>query len=364
MPHVLFTGGGTAGHVTPNVALIEAVKAKGWSASYVGSKDGIENEIISRVDVPFTSISSGKLRRYFSWENFIDPFRVLIGVIQSIGICLREKPDVVFSKGGFVSVPIVIAAWCCRVPVISHESDVTPGLANRITYPFCKKICVTFDETARHLPGHKVVAAGTPVRKTLLEGLKERGLAAFGFSGEKPLLLAFGGSLGAQVINDQLIAAAEELSRDFDIVHIVGEGNLTEDSDGDIQNGDIQNGYIQKEYLHEEFGDVLAAAEVVVSRAGANSLYELLITRKPHLLIPLSRAASRGDQLVNAETFERLGFSKVLYEEELDADRFVRAVRELHEHKDVMVHKLEGFERRDSVAIILEELEKAVNNND
>lgn len=351
MPHLLFTGGGTAGHVTPNVALIEAAQAKGWSVGYVGSRDSIEEEIIGRMDIPFHAVSSGKLRRYFSWENFIDPFRIMWGLVQAIGICRVEKPDVVFSKGGFVSVPVVVAAWCCRIPVIIHESDVTPGLANRIAYPFCRKICVTFDETAKRLPRHKVLVSGTPVRNTLREGLPERGLAALGFSGDKPVLLAFGGSLGAKVINDQLSTAAGELAHFFDIVHIVGEGNLTGDRDG----------YVQREYLHEEFGDVLAASSVVVSRAGANSIYELLISRKPHLLIPLSRAASRGDQLVNAETFERLGYSKVLYEEELGNERFVRAVKELYEHKDAMVHKLEGFEVRDSLAIIIGELEGAIS---
>jgi len=349
MPRVLFTGGGTAGHVTPNVALIEAAQLKGWSVFYVGSKNGIENEIISRLGVPFKSIATGKLHRYFSWENFIAPFMVLLGIIQSLGICIREKPDVVFSKGGYVSVPVAIAAWLCRIPVISHESDVTPGLANRVIYPVCRKICVTFAETVQFLPMSKVVVSGTPVRASLLAGNAVAGFEALGLSGDRPLLLVFGGSTGARAINQQVTAVADRLVIDFDIIHLVGEGNLSGE-------GEAPGGYLQREYLHEEFGDVLAASSLVVSRAGANSIYELLVTRKPHLLVPLTRAASRGDQLVNAETFERRGYSKVLYEEELNDESFIMAVNELYEHRQKIQQNLGSFEVKDSVAIILDQM--------
>ena len=309
MARVLFTGGGTAGHVTPNIALLEAATDRSWEVAYVGSADGIEREMIGALGIPYYTVASGKLRRYFSWQNCIDPFFVFWGLVQSVALCLRLRPDAVFSKGGFVSVPIVVAAWLLRIPVISHESDVTPGLANRLTYPFCKKVCVTFEATVRFLPKGKVSVTGTPVRRSLVAGDAAVGLGFLGFSGEKPVLLVFGGSLGAATINNQTRRALPVLVQDFDVVHVVGNGNL---------NGSIEEPcYVQKEFIGDQFGHVLAAATIVVSRAGANSVYELLMTRKPHLLIPLGKAASRGDQLDNAGAFAGLGFSRVLDEEAL-----------------------------------------------
>ena len=359
---VLFTGGGTAGHVTPNIALIEAARTRGWQVSYAGSGKGIEREMMARIDVPFRAVASGKLRRYFSWENFIDPFRIAWGVLQSLWLCLSVKPDVVFSKGGFVSVPVVVAAWLCRVPVISHESDVTPGLANRIAFPFCTRICVTFDETAQYLPAGKVVIAGTPIREALVQGDTTAGLRHLGLGTDlsnepgdkKPLLLVFGGSLGSKVLNDQVLAVLPRLLEKFNLVHIVGAGNEQERGE---EGGESSGHYVQREFLHDEFGDVLAAADVVVSRAGANSLYELMATRTPHLLIPLSRAASRGDQIVNAETFTRRGFSRMIEEGELTNDRFVEQIFAVYEQREEIIRTLETFEIKDSVTIILDLLE-------
>lgn len=352
MPKILFTGGGTAGHVTPNMALIEETRRRGWLCSYVGSSAGIEFEMISALDVPFHGISSGKLRRYFSWQNFIDPFFVIWGFLQSLVICLRERPDTVFSKGGFVSVPVVAAAWLLRIPVISHESDVTPGLANRLTYPFCRKICITFDETKRYLPEGKVVVAGTPVRSALLSGDADRGRNFLEFDGGKDILLVFGGSLGARVINDQVRAVLDQLLENFDVVHVAGVG--------EVDDALHQAGYVQKEFIREEFGDVLAAASLVVSRAGANSLYELFVMRKPHLLIPLTLAASRGDQIDNATTFERLGFSRVIPEETLSNNGFLEATIRLQHDQESVRQKLASFEVRDSVALIMDEIEQLI----
>ncbi len=352
MPKILYTGGGTAGHVTPNIALIEETRRRGWLCSYVGSKSGIEYEMISALDVPFHGISSGKLRRYFSWQNFIDPFFVVWGFLQSLVICLKEKPDAVFSKGGFVSVPLVAAAWFLRIPVVSHESDVSPGLANRLTYPFCRKICVTFDETKRYLPEGKVVAAGTPVRSALLAGDAGRGTQFLGFDGNKDILLVFGGSLGARVINEQVRAVLGQLLENFDVVHVAGVGEVDDSLN--------RSGYVQKEFVREEFGDVLAAASLVVSRAGANSLYELFVMRKPHLLIPLTLAASRGDQIDNASTFERLGFSRVIREETLSDDGFLEAVNQLQNDQESIRQTLAAFEVRDSIALIMDQIEQQI----
>ncbi len=357
MPRVLFTGGGTAGHVTPNIALLEAAIGKNWELAYVGSTAGIEREMIGALGIPYYPVASGKLRRYFSWQNFIDPFFILWGMLQSIVLCLRLRPDAVFSKGGFVSVPLVVAAWLLRVPVISHESDVTPGLANRLTYPFCRKICVTFEATVRYLPRGKVNVTGTPVRQSLVAGDAAAGLEFLGFSGEKPVLLVFGGSLGAATINNQARRALPVLLQEFDVVHVVGNGNLETSIE--------QPGYVQKEFIGEQFGHVLAAAAVVVSRAGANSLYELLMTRKPHLLIPLGKAASRGDQLDNARVFADLGFSRVLYEEALTGDDksddvFVESVKDVLVHSEEITARLQSFEIKDSVNLIIELIQESV----
>ena len=346
---ILFTGGGTAGHVTPNLALIEVAREKGWQMLYVGTKSGIEREMIGRVGIDYHPIASGKLRRYFSWQNFIDPFRILWGLVQSVWICVRQKPDLVFSKGGFVAVPVVVAAWLLRIPVISHESDVTPGLANRLTYPFCRKICVTFEETTRHLPLKKTVCTGTPVRNALLRGDPAAGVSFLGLGSDKPLLLVFGGSLGAQVINHQIRSVLPALLIVFNIVHVVGRGNVATLA--------ATPGYVQKEFIDEGFGDVLAAASVVVSRAGANSLYELIATRTPHLLIPLSRAASRGDQIVNASTFSAKGFSLVLEEAQLTDERFLEAVFSLYEDRDVYGQQMQTYEVKDSVELIFAEIQ-------
>jgi UDP-N-acetylglucosamine--N-acetylmuramyl-(pentapeptide) pyrophosphoryl-undecaprenol N-acetylglucosamine transferase len=369
MPRVLFTGGGTAGHVTPNIALLEAAKSKSWEVAYVGSAEGIEREMIGAMGVAYYSVSSGKLRRYFSWQNFIDPFFILWGILQSLVLCFRWRPDVVFSKGGFVSVPVVVAAWLLRVPVISHESDVTPGLANRLTYPFCRKICVTFEATVPYLPEGKVKVTGTPVRRSLIAGDAKAGLAFLGFSGEKPVLLVFGGSLGAAMINNQVRRVLPALIQDFDVVHVVGNGNLDTsiEEPGHVKSN-VQSylqSYVQKEFIGEQFGHVLAAAAVVVSRAGANSLYELLMTRKPHLLIPLGKAASRGDQLDNARVFAELGFSRVLYEEALTGskksdDAFVESVKDVLDHREEITARLESFEIKDSVNLIIELIQESV----
>jgi UDP-N-acetylglucosamine--N-acetylmuramyl-(pentapeptide) pyrophosphoryl-undecaprenol N-acetylglucosamine transferase len=361
MLRVLFTGGGTAGHVTPNIALLEAAIGKNWDVAYVGSNAGIEREMIGGMGIPYHAVESGKLRRYFSWQNFIDPFFILWGMLQSVVLCLRLKPDAVFSKGGFVAVPLVVAAWLLRIPVISHESDVTPGLANRLTYPFCRKICVTFEATLRYLPGGKVNVTGTPVRQSLVAGDAAAGLKFLGFSGEKPVLLVFGGSLGAAKINNQVRRALPVLLQKFDVVHVVGNGNL----DPSIEQPGSGKRYVQKEFIGEQFGHVLAAASVVVSRAGANSLYELLMARKPHLLIPLGKAASRGDQLDNARVFADLGYSRVLYEEALLGDgkledAFVESVKEVFDHREEITARLQSFEIKDSVNLIIELIQESV----
>jgi UDP-N-acetylglucosamine--N-acetylmuramyl-(pentapeptide) pyrophosphoryl-undecaprenol N-acetylglucosamine transferase len=317
---ILFTGGGTAGHVTPNLSLVEACRERGWEALYAGSAQGIERELIAPFGIPYYAVASGKLRRYLALANFLDPLRVLAGVWQSFWLCGRLKPDAVFSKGGFVAVPVVAGAWLRGVPVVIHESDMTPGLANRLCAPFARRVCVAFEPALHHFPG--ALLTGTPLRRDLLEADPSRGLRRLGFEAGRPVLLVVGGSLGALRINQALRQALPDLLRDFQIAHLCGAGHLDPSLDA-------TPGYRQFEYLREGYGDVLSCADLVVSRAGANALSELLAARKPNLLIPLPAAASRGDQIDNARHFATLGYSRVLLQEQLTAARLTRAVHRL-----------------------------------
>ena len=322
---IILTGGGSAGHVTPNLALLPQLLAEGIEVHYIGTADGIERTILSeRKDVTYHIISSGKLRRYFSWKNFTDPFRVMRGLFQARRVMREVKPAAVFSKGGFVSVPVVIAAHGKHIPVVTHESDYTPGLANKINAKFADKICVTFEDTLAHV-GAKGVHTGTPIRPELYQGDKERGLAFLGFNDKKPVLLIMGGSLGASVVNDAVRAALPKLLISYDIVHLCGKGKVEERLN--------QPGYRQFEYVNEELPDVLAATDVVVSRAGANAVFEFLALSKPALLIPLPRSASRGDQIINAGYFARKGFAMVLEQESLTPETLLDAVNDLYDRR-------------------------------
>jgi len=324
------TGGGTAGHVTPNLALIPKLKDMGYEVKYIGTADGIERRIIEGEKIEYYVISSGKLRRYFDIKNFTDPFKVVAGLWQSYKIIKEEKPDVVFSKGGFVAVPVVIGAFLNKVPVIAHESDITPGLANKISAPYCTKVCVTFPESLKAIKGNKGVLTGTPIREELFQGSKILGLRACGFDGKKPVLMIMGGSLGARAINETIRKSINKLLINYDVIHICGKGNLDEK----LKNA---AGYKQFEYVNEELPNLMAAADIVVSRAGANSIFEFLALKKPTLLIPLSAKSSRGDQILNAASFEKSGYSMVIQDEELNEELLLSKLEELEKNKGKLI---------------------------
>lgn len=326
MKTIVMTGGGTSGHVTPNIALIPELKALGYHIEYIGSKNGMEKQLIEAEGIPYHAISTGKLRRYFSMKNFSDIFRVMGGFTQSLSLMRKIKPDLVFSKGGFVSCSVVWAAWLCRVPVVIHESDITPGLTNKLSMPFAQKVCYTFPESGKHIPQQKAVLTGIPIRKALLEGNKATGRMICGFDDTKPVLLVIGGSQGAVRINETVRKGLGRLLKDFNICHICGKGNIDEQ----YQN---VKGYKQFEYIRDELPHLFALSDIIVSRAGATTLFEILALKKPNLLIPLSRQASRGDQILNAESFKKQGFSMVLPEEELTPDNLVKRVKELYENR-------------------------------
>jgi len=321
---IVLTGGGTAGHVTPNLALLPYLFKDNWEIHYIGTKDGIERDLVSRFEyVRYHSIQSGKLRRYADVKNLTDPLKVLLGIAQSLFLINKIKPAVVFSKGGFVSVPVCITGFLTSVPVIIHESDLTPGLANRIASKFATKICTSFPETVSMFQGRDCVFTGTPIRDELMRGDAEKGRSFCGFSKDKPVILIVGGSLGAQAINRCVRENIPKLLKNFNIAHICGKNNI------DPKFLDIE-GYAQFEYLNEQMAHVLAMADLVVSRAGSNSINEFLELKKPNLLIPLPKSASRGDQVLNAEVFEKKGYSKVLRQEDLNTDTLYTAITDLY----------------------------------
>ena len=354
MKRIILTGGGTAGHVTTNIALLPRLKELQYDIHYIGSYNGIEKELIEQFGIPYHGISSGKLRRYFSVQNFTDPFRVLKGFGEAQKLIKLLKPDVIFSKGGFVSVPVVMAGKKCKVPVIIHESDMTPGLANKLSIPSAVKVCCNFPETVELLPADKAVLTGSPIRQELLEGDAEKARNFTGFTSEKPVILVIGGSLGAVAVNNAVRSNLPELLKDFQVIHLCGRGKL----DPTLNN---LNGYVQYEYIKDELKDLFALTDIVISRAGANAICELLALHKPNLLIPLSANASRGDQILNARSIERQGFSMVLEEEEITSEKFLSCVHTLYDNRKQYADAMSSSHQQNSIDTIIELIESAVN---
>lgn len=334
MPKIVLTGGGTAGHVTPNIALMDKLRQEGWMMDYVGSADGVEKNMIKEMHIPYHVIKSGKLRRYFSWKNFLDPFNIVIGIAQAYQLLRSLKPDVVFSKGGFVAFPVVVGAWLNRIPVVAHESDITPGLANRLSFPFVSHICVTFAAAKKHFKHpSKVEVTGTPIRQELFHGKKEKGLDFCGFKNQKPCLLVIGGSQGSAALNQCIRQTLEALTQRFQVIHVCGKGK--------VDTNFIDNkAYCQLEYANQELADMFAASDLIISRAGANTLYEILALGKPHVLIPLSHKVSRGDQVQNARYFKQQGISVVIDEEELTPETLMTAIDEVMATREARVEKI------------------------
>lgn len=355
MKKVVFTGGGSAGHVTPNIALFGRLQAEGVKIEYIGSEQGIERQMIEGLgDVPYHPIATGKLRRYFDLKNLKDPFRVIKGALQSYRLLRRIRPDVVFSKGGFVSVPVMIGSKLNGIPAVIHESDMTPGLANKLSIPLATKVCVTFPETLSYLPKGKAVYTGPPIREELLIGNAEAGRKRCGFHSAKPIVLVMGGSLGSQAINKALRESLDDLLRTFQIAHLCGKGNIDRDCAG-------KAGYCQFEYIGAELPDMLAMADIAVSRAGSNAIFELLAVRKPMLLIPLSKQASRGDQILNAQSFERAGYCRILYEERLEKRTLQDEIHALWSSAEEIAERMAKRETGNSISQIVEIIRSAAS---
>ncbi|MFT8322699.1 MAG: undecaprenyldiphospho-muramoylpentapeptide beta-N-acetylglucosaminyltransferase [Bacillus sp. (in: firmicutes)] len=351
MKKIVFTGGGTAGHVTPNIAIIKELNKKEWDIHYIGSKKGIEKELIEKINISYYSISSGKLRRYLSAENIKDIFKVLKGCLDARKVLKKIKPDVVFSKGGFVSVPVVIAASMLKIPVIIHESDLTPGLANKIALRFSSKIFTSFEETINYLPKEKSKCIGSPIRKDILTGSATAGRHFLDFTSAKPIITVMGGSLGAKKINEAIRENLEELTKKYQIVHLCGKGNVAEAFTNN-------RSYKQLEYVHDELADILAATSFVITRGGSNAIFEFLALQLPMLIIPLSKQQSRGDQILNAKSFSKKGYSLTLEEEALTPDTFLAMVQELDDKQELLKNAMNENAKQDALTAILQELEK------
>ena len=351
MKKIIFTGGGTAGHVTPNIALMEKLYEEGgWEIHYFGT-NGMEKELLAPYDfVAYHEISSGKFRRYFSLENVTDMFRVIKGIFEAKREVRSVAPDVIFSKGGYVSVPVVMAAG--KVPVVSHESDYTPGLANRIASRFCDHICVSFEDTLQYTKNGKGIHTGTPIRRELYAGDRERALRFTGFSGEKPVLMVMGGSLGALKLNELVRNDLDTLLETFDIIHLCGKGKAEPALDGN-------KGYVQYEYIREEMSDLYALADMLISRAGANSVFEVLALHKPTLLVPLTMASTRGDQLLNSRYFEKKGYGLWIDQNETTPESLTENVMKIWNDRARYAKTMEQETKADGTDAVLQVIKDA-----
>ena len=355
MKRIILTGGGTAGHVTPHLALLPRLLENDYEVHYIGTQSGIERQVMALPGVHYHVIQSGKLRRYFSWKNLSDPFRVIQGALQASRVIKQLRPVVCFSKGGFVGVPVVFAAWRHRVPVLCHESDLTPGLANKISAWMAVRVACTFPECAKAL-GPKGILTGTPLRPQLFSGSRLEGLKIAGFSGEKPVLLMMGGSQGAQSVNKSLREALSGILPLMDVFHQCGKGNLDTALEG-------KPGYFQIEFMNEELPHALACADLVLTRSGANALCEFQALKKPMLLIPLPLSASRGDQILNAKSYEARGLAQVLLQEDLNRDSLVKALIRLQQNAPQLRTALEKAPAADGTRDILDLIEAVQRKN-
>lgn len=351
MKRIVLTGGGTAGHVTPNMALIPVLQKKGYDIHYIGSHEGIEKKLMEEMGIPYHAIATGKLRRYFSLENLTDPFRVIKGLSEAKKLMKELKPDIVFSKGGFVAVPVVLAAKSKKIPCIIHESDMTPGLANKIAIPSASRICCNFPETLEKLPEGKAVVTGTPIRQELFNGDAVAAMKFCGFTEVRPTLLIIGGSSGSVKVNESIWSCLDKITAKYNVIHLCGK---------DKTNPEYNNvpNYVQFEYIKQELSNLLALADVVVSRAGANAICELLALRKPSVLIPLSLAASRGDQILNAQSFDKSGYAKLLMEEDVNDSSLLEAINEVYDNRDHYIKAMELSTKTDSITLITDMIDE------
>jgi len=313
---------------------------------YVGSFSGIEKDIVSSWGVVYKEIHAGKLRRYFSFQNALDFFKTFLGIISSIFLILKYKPVFVFSKGGFVSVPLAIASFFTRTVFYIHEADRTTGLANRISSVFARKVFLSFDENKK---SDKYIYTGLPLRGDFFnQKTNKTFFEIFGFEKNKPLLLVTGGSLGSVSINEQIRSNLDSLLLEFDIFHITGKDNINIWID--------KKGYKQVEFLRDDMSDALKYADIIVGRAGAGTIFEILTLKKLALFIPLTLDQSRGDQIENLEYFKDKNVFEVLFEEDFEKVNIKEKILEMFKNKNVYIKNIENLKLENSVDRILKEI--------
>ncbi|WP_100407588.1 undecaprenyldiphospho-muramoylpentapeptide beta-N-acetylglucosaminyltransferase [Bacillus solitudinis] len=350
MPKIVFTGGGSAGHVTPNIAIINEL-SKDWDIFYMGSKKGIEKELIQKLSIPYYGINSGKLRRYIDIENLWDMLRVIKGCFEARRILKKLKPNLVFSKGGFVSVPVILAAKSLKIPIYIHESDMTPGLANKISQRFSTKIFTSFEETSKFFPNHKTKVIGSPIRSEILNGSEEIGRKFLDFDKHSPILTIMGGSLGAKKINEVVRKSLKQLTAKYQVVHLCGKNNFDDELSGYPR-------YKQFEYVHDELSDILAATDLVITRGGSNAIFEFLSLKIPMIIIPLGLNQSRGDQILNAKAFQEKGYSLTLEEEKLNSDTLLEHLNTVYKNRNEFEQNMKESQKMEALQTLVTEINK------
>ncbi|MBT5015962.1 undecaprenyldiphospho-muramoylpentapeptide beta-N-acetylglucosaminyltransferase [Candidatus Peregrinibacteria bacterium] len=333
---ILLSGGGTAGHVLPHIAVVKELQKKAPQTKflYVGSKNGPEKTYAKKWGIPFKSVPVGKLRRYFSLANALDAIKVPLGVLRASLIMIRFRPDVVFSKGGYVSVPVILAARILKKPIVIHDSDAKPGLTTKIAKKFAKKILLGYPEAAQHFPKEKVVITGIPIREEIFKGGIKEGLDKTGFSASKPVILVMGGSLGAQHLNKVIEKALPELLTFTQVIHITGRGKKIHHVPGNAK------GYIGKykafEYVDAELPHLYRISDFIIGRAGANSIAEIQALKKPSLLVPLGAPVSHGDQIANARVLEERGGCIIVPDSEFNSNKLIKVLKPLLSDKSAL----------------------------
>jgi UDP-N-acetylglucosamine--N-acetylmuramyl-(pentapeptide) pyrophosphoryl-undecaprenol N-acetylglucosamine transferase len=347
------TGGGSSGHVTPNFALMPELIKAGFEIEYIGSHNGIEKKLVcNKKNIKYHEISCGKLRRYWSLKNFTDLINIIKGLKEANKLIKKIKPNIIFSKGGFVSVPVVIAGWKNKIPIVIHESDITPGLANKISIPFASCVCTSFKKAAENISKTKTIVTGSPIRDELFLGDKLRAKNNLKLN-NMPVILVIGGSLGSIKINNVVRESLDEL-KNFVVIHICGMGN---------KKNIIRKNYFEFEYIDKNLADYFCLADMIISRAGSNAIFELLALKKPNLLIPLSKKASRGDQILNAMAFQKKGFSKILYEENLTKQNLLKNIKELYDNKEKYIKAMSESNFVAGNKKIIEQIKKLAKKN-
>lgn len=336
MPKIIFTGGGSAGHVTLNLALIPWFLEQGYQITYIGSKGGMEEELVKKFPtVKYKSILTGKLRRYFSLKNLADMIKIPLGCLQACYLIYKENPDIIFSKGGFVSFPVVVGGFVNRKKIFMHESDITSGLANKLSLPFVSTFFTTFPETVNTVKyKQKVCCVGPVMSDRLFNGSREKGASFAGLESQKPTIMFIGGSLGAKSLNDAVAQNLPELLKHYQVIHISGKNGFNPSLKG--------KGYVQYEFVDKELKDLMALSDVVISRAGSNAIFELASLNKPMILVPLPNTSSRGEQSLNARNFANKGFASVIKDEDISSPNILLpAIKQAFEKKEETIKKMQ-----------------------